>query len=141
MKILIDECLPVTLRKLLPKHEVFSTEYMGWKGFTDANLLKISQQHGFNVFLTADRHIGEHSAVPQNMAVLIIPTNRIKLIQEIAPQINESLEVVQNGKFHLISFPAKKTDWAKSRFISEKTEQDTVIRHYKSGNFLPPAAK
>lgn len=37
MKILLDENIDVSFRKEFPpEHEVFTTEYMGWKGIENA---------------------------------------------------------------------------------------------------------
>ncbi len=137
MKILLDECLPIKLRTLLSMHDVYSTEYMGWSGYKDSELLKLSEQNEFDVFLTADQHIREHNAIPHNLTVLIIPTNKINLITQISPQIQETLTTVQKGNYYTLALPSEKNSWCKSRFVSETKEENTITRTYNSAKNSP----
>lgn len=42
MKILLDECLPLRLRNHIPGHDVFTVEYMGWKGIGNGRLMALA---------------------------------------------------------------------------------------------------
>jgi len=55
MKILLDECLDVRLRNHIPGHDVFSADYMGWKGISNGELLNRAAAQGFDLMLTVDK--------------------------------------------------------------------------------------
>ena len=48
MKILVDEALNIRLRHLFPHDDVFTVEYMGWKGLDNGSLLDAAEQNGLN---------------------------------------------------------------------------------------------
>ena len=66
MKLLLDECLPVQLRPHVPGHDVFTVEYLGWKGIRNGRLLAMAAGDGFDALVTTDLGM-EHS---QNRAAL-----------------------------------------------------------------------
>lgn len=54
MKVLLDEDLPHNIGPLLTGHNVFTTQHMGWAGVKNRALLKVTQENGFEAFVTAD---------------------------------------------------------------------------------------
>ena len=53
MKILIDECAPFKLSKLLHGHSVYSVHMMKWAGIKNGELIKIADEK-FDLFITID---------------------------------------------------------------------------------------
>ena len=51
---LLDECVPRTLRRELPGHEVKTVAEMGWSGTKNSALLRLAAAE-FDVFLTVDQ--------------------------------------------------------------------------------------
>jgi predicted nuclease of predicted toxin-antitoxin system len=54
MKVLLDEHLPLRLRRFLPGHDVFTVEYQGWKGTRNGDLLSAAVAAGCEAFITMD---------------------------------------------------------------------------------------
>lgn len=71
MKILLDECPPLDLRRHLPRHEVHTAEWAGLKGLKNGQLLREVESAGYNVFLTTDQGIPHQ----QNFAGRKIPVS------------------------------------------------------------------
>ncbi len=58
MKILLDENVDVSFRKEFPAgHQVYSTEYMGWKDIENGALLKLLEEHGFDCWIGVDKNL------------------------------------------------------------------------------------
>ena len=54
MKLLIDECLPRTLKRLLGDHECRTVQEMGWSGKKNGELLSLAELE-FDVLVTVDQ--------------------------------------------------------------------------------------
>ncbi len=60
MRVLLDEDLDVRFRRELTGHEVFTVEYMGWKGMGNGELLALADPQ-FDALVTADQNLpSEH---------------------------------------------------------------------------------
>ena len=56
MRLLLDESVPVRLRRSLPKHEVRTVVEMGWGGVQNGKLLALAATE-FDAFLTVDKNL------------------------------------------------------------------------------------
>ena len=56
MKVLVDECVPVKLVRLLSGHEFTTALEMGWGSFNNGRLLALAEP-AFDLFLTSDRNL------------------------------------------------------------------------------------
>jgi predicted nuclease of predicted toxin-antitoxin system len=54
-RVLLDENLPLRLRRWLPGVEAVTVEFMGWKGVRNGELVRRAQAADFAVLVTADR--------------------------------------------------------------------------------------
>ena len=100
MTILLDECLPKRLARLLAGHEVKTTRQMNWHGLSNGKLLSAADPH-FDVFLTVDKNLvvqqeieGLHVAV----IVLRASSNKIEDLSPLVPQILALLPELPPGK-------------------------------------------
>ena len=57
MKVLLDESVPVQVRKALPGHDVCTVGGLGWKGRENGELLDAAEAMGFEVFIIADKNL------------------------------------------------------------------------------------
>src|SRR5712664_4359825 len=72
MKLLIDECLPRTLKRLLGDHECRTVQEMGWSGKKNGVLLSLAELE-FDVLVTVDQGIEyEQNLANRKMAVLVL---------------------------------------------------------------------
>jgi len=73
MKILLDENLPLALRHEFPGHEIFTVEFMHWKGVKNGRLLAAAAKAGFEVLLTIDKVMANEQALSDlPLAILVI---------------------------------------------------------------------
>ena len=56
MKILLDECVPARLSRLLSQHEVITAQKAGWAGIKNGELLRRAAAD-FDAFVTVDRNL------------------------------------------------------------------------------------
>ena len=57
MKVLVDECVPLKLVRLLTGHEFTTAQEKGWGSFNNGRLLALAEP-AFDLFLASDRNIG-----------------------------------------------------------------------------------
>ncbi len=53
MRILLDECVPWPMRRLLSQHSVTSVQAQGWSGIRNSELLRRAEPD-FDLFITSD---------------------------------------------------------------------------------------
>ena len=106
MKILIDECLPISLRHHLHGHDVETVEYLGWKGIRNGRLLPLAAAAGFECFVTSDLgmvHSQHAKSLPIQVYVLHAKTNGIAAVLPLVPVLLDLLRTnpVTKDFFHV----------------------------------------
>lgn len=99
MRVLLDECLPRQIKRLLENHLCSTTSEMGWAGKTNGELLRLAENE-FDVFLTVDRNIPRQQNIARfQIAIVIVVTkdNAIKSFRPLVPQILEAIEAARPG--------------------------------------------
>lgn len=91
MRVLLDECLPRRLKRLLADHEVVTVPEAGWAGKSNGDLLRLATG-GFDVFITVDRNLAAQQGRQTQVAVVILAT-RSNRFQDIEPVVPELLNV------------------------------------------------
>jgi predicted nuclease of predicted toxin-antitoxin system len=56
MKILLDECTPHVLKRLLTGFDITTVQDLGWTGIKNGALLQLAEQH-FDVLITSDQNL------------------------------------------------------------------------------------
>ena len=56
MKVLLDECVPWPMRRLLSQHSVTGVQAQGWSGIRNSELLRRAEAE-FDLFITSDQSI------------------------------------------------------------------------------------
>ena len=97
-RVLIDECLPVQLHRWLAGHEARSTEFMGWKGLRNGDL--VAEAAGrFDVILTADARIVSPAKLRRcGLSLLVVPNNRRSEVERLVPAILDALARIAPGE-------------------------------------------
>ena len=99
MRILIDECLPRALKRLLVGHACRTVQEMGWSGKSNGTLLSVAEKT-FDVLLTIDQGMEhEQNFATRNIALLAIraSSNDIDDLAPIVPAVLAALEGAQPG--------------------------------------------
>jgi hypothetical protein len=69
---------------------------MNWLGMTNGALLAKAAGNYFDVLITADHNLfHQQNRRDLPVAILLVPTNRTRLLEQIVPAIDESLRVVR----------------------------------------------
>ena len=99
MKILLDECTPHVLKKLLTGFEIKTLQDQSWSGITNGALLRLAEEH-FDVFITSDQNLKyQQNLARRQLAIIQLPTNQVPLVVKLAPRVQATLESIQTGEF------------------------------------------
>jgi len=61
-------------------------------------LLRLAEQH-FDVLITSDQNLKhQQNFANRRLAVVQLPTNKVPLVMELAPRIQEALGIIQTGE-------------------------------------------
>ena len=89
MRILLDECLPRRLGRLLPGHDVRTVRLMNWFGLSNGRLLAAADPH-FDAFITVDKNlVRQQPSSVRRLAIVIVRanSNTIEDLEPLVPQI------------------------------------------------------
>jgi predicted nuclease of predicted toxin-antitoxin system len=96
--ILLDECLPLRLARLLPGHDVRSVRQMNWLGLSNGRLLDAAAD--FDLFITVDKNLVNQQQISGRrlaLAVLRSRSNKIEDISPLVPQLMALLADLKSG--------------------------------------------
>ena len=89
VNVLLDECLPARLARLLTGHAVTTVPRRGWAGIKNGALLTLAEKE-CDVFVTVDRKISvQRDLMKFNIAVVLIRarSNRLEDIRPLVPEL------------------------------------------------------
>lgn len=106
MKILLDENIPVQIRKFLPdEYEWFTVKDMKWHGIKNGQLLKLLSDEQFNVMLTLDKNLHRQQNISQSgIVILLLRTydNKLSTLKKYINSINDFLKSNPLSGIHVI---------------------------------------
>jgi len=106
MRILLDHNTPVPLRHWLSEHEVETGYERGWAELTNGELLRMSEEAGFDVVITTDKGIRyQQNLAGRKLALVLISTNDWTRIRKSKALVVESISSVARGSFLEIDIP------------------------------------
>ena len=97
MRLLLDESVPVRLRRHLPSHSVRTVVEMGWSGVKNGDLLRLAAA-SFDVFITVDKNLPFQQrldTLPLAVIVLDSHSNELPALLPLVPKLEASLRNVQ----------------------------------------------
>ena len=115
MKVLFDEDLDYRLAQSFPSgFDVYSTQWMGWSGMSNGDLLRAARADGFDVLVTADRSIRYQQSQP-SMPVLVLQVRRTALrnLRECIPQIARVLAGPLEPRYCVVRQPERGSDFSR----------------------------
>ncbi len=101
MRIILDENIPVQLKAFLVGHSVKSVndDDVGLKAVSNGKLLALIEG-SFDVLITADKNIyAQQNLAGRAIAILVLPTNRRKIVVALAARILEALETISASEY------------------------------------------
>ncbi len=106
MKILLDERLPLDFRHSFRGHDAHATEWAGFKGKKNGDLLRAAEVAGYQVLLTADQGISRQTyPAGRRLSIVLVrsQTNRIEDLLPLVDAILRALERIQAGQIIAIA--------------------------------------
>ena len=105
MRVLLDECVPWPMHRLLPEHECQTTQQQGWAGLKNGDLLRRAETV-FDVFITADQNIRYQQNLSQRLiAIVELSSNDLRRIQTAAALIRSALAAIAPCDYLRINIP------------------------------------
>lgn len=93
MNVLLDECVPARLGRLLAEHSVITVQRRGWSGIKNGDLLALAEKE-FDVFLTVDRKISIEQDITRFALALVLIRARTNRLEDIRPHVAQLLEAI-----------------------------------------------
>ena len=91
MRVLVDECRPRFLRRVLPGHFVQTAQDCGWAGIKNGQLLILAEAQ-FEVFLTADKNLRyQQNLAERKIAIIELSANSRAAVKLLVPRILDAL--------------------------------------------------
>jgi hypothetical protein len=105
VKVLVDECVPVKLLRLLKNHDFVSAKDRGWGSFSNGRLLALAESE-FEVFLTADTNIRyQQNLSSRKIAIVILSTNHWPTLRRHFALVQNALDKITPQAFVPVEIP------------------------------------
>jgi predicted nuclease of predicted toxin-antitoxin system len=105
MRILLDECVPWPMHKLLSGHSCSTVQGKGWGGIKNGDLLQRAKGE-FDLFITSDQNIRyQQNLVGRGIAILELSTNDISRIEAASMLVKDAIEQIQANQFARLTIP------------------------------------
>ena len=105
MKVLVDECVPLKLVRLLTGHSFATAQQQGWGGFKNGRLLALAEPE-FDLFLTSDRNLQyQQNLKGRKIAVLLLSTNHWPTLKKHVPLVQAALDNIRPNEFVRVEIP------------------------------------
>src|SRR5688500_15624138 len=99
MNILLDECVPWPMHKLLVGHNCTTAQKRGWGGIKNGELLQLAESE-FDRFITSDQNIRyQQNLAGRRIAIIELSTNDLRRIQSSAALVHSAIATIQPGQF------------------------------------------
>ncbi len=103
-RVLLDHCVPRTVRQALVSCEVKTAHEMGWSGLKNGELLRAAEATLFDVFVTADKNLRHQQNLSNaRIGIVSLPTNILSLLLPHFPAIAAAVNRAAPGTFEEIS--------------------------------------
>jgi hypothetical protein len=105
MRVLIDECVPRPIQKLLPGHSCTTIQTRGRTGAKRGELLLLAEPE-FDVFITSDQNVRyQQNLTNRKIAILQLSTNKLRRIKAAATQLRASVAAIKPGEYLQLEIP------------------------------------
>ena len=105
VNILLDECVPRPLRKLLANHTCRTAQEMGWKSVKNGELLTLAEAQ-FDLFITSDQGLAyQENLRGRRIAILELSTNKLRPIEAAAAELRDAVEKISRAEFRRLEIP------------------------------------
>ncbi len=105
MKILLDECVPWPIRKLLTDHDCSNPLKCGWSSATNGDLLELAKDH-FDLFITADKNLRyQQNLTGRSLPIIELSTNDLRKILASGELLSQKVHSIKAGEYICVEIP------------------------------------
>ena len=106
MKVLLDVCTPVPVRRVLPGHAVRTAVKMGWGELENGGLLIVAESAGFDLLIICDKNLRhQQNLTGRRLAILELWTNHRPTLEKHWPHIRAAAEIMRPGEYRVLGAP------------------------------------
>jgi hypothetical protein len=104
-QVLLDQNVPVGVRRILAAHDVRTVYQMGWAGLLNGDLLDQAVKTGIEIFVTCDQNIPfQQNLTARPIAVVVLATNRWSVIQAEPSAVEDAVTNANPGVCSVVTF-------------------------------------
>lgn len=96
MNVLLDECVPARLGRLLTGHSITTAPRRGWAGIKNGDLLKLAEKE-YDVFITMDRKLSVQQDLTKFDIAVVLIRSRSNRLEDIRPFVPELLGAISRA--------------------------------------------
>ena len=105
MRILLDECVPWPMHRLLSGHECRTAQQQGWGGIKNGQLLELAKDD-FDLFITSDQNLRyQQNLGGRRIAIPDLSTNKLRRIAAVAALIQNAIAAATPGELRRLEIP------------------------------------
>ncbi|MGO8678421.1 MAG: hypothetical protein ACLQVX_21475 [Limisphaerales bacterium] len=98
MRILLDECVPWPMHKLLVGHECMTAQRRGWGGIKNGELLGLAEGE-FDLFITSDQNIRyQQNLAGRTISILELSKSDLRRICSFAVEVRAAVASIKKGE-------------------------------------------
>ena len=103
-RILLDENVPLGLRRLLKNHEVWHVRDTSWAGLSNGALIAAAEQAGFDILITADRNLRyRQNLAGRRLALIVLGENTWVAVRRSLRTIEDAVGKAEPGTFQEVA--------------------------------------
>src|SRR5436190_1984380 len=108
MRILFDQGAPVPIAAHLREHVVRTALEEGWDTLINGELLRVAEEAGFDVLLTADNNLAyQQNLKGRKIAIVVLTGNRWRLVERMVRRIVAAISNAEPGSYTVIEIPVR----------------------------------
>jgi len=105
MKILLDECVPWPINRVLADHTCSSAQRSGWAGLKNGELLQRAESE-FELFITSDQNLRyQQNLTGRKIAIIQLSTNKLRRIIAAAHVLQTTVKTIKPGEVRTLQIP------------------------------------
>jgi len=105
MKILLDECVPWPMHKLLVGHTCTTAQKRGWDALKNGELIQKAETE-FDLFITCDQNIRyQQNLQGRRIAILELSSNDLRRIMASGELLHQAVATIQPGEYRELRIP------------------------------------
>ena len=105
MKILLAECVPWPIHRLLAGHDCHATQEQGWGGIKNGKLLQQAEGK-FDLFITSDQNLRyQQNLADRRIAISELFTNKLRRLEAATDLIRAAVDSIKPAEFRRLEIP------------------------------------